>query len=71
MNRARRTSVPTEGWERILRVVGETFDAYLAGLPALRRRVVADLKRKLSDGGVLDHRCDRSTRTSPPAKKRT
>ncbi len=34
----------------------ETFEDYLAGMAALRKRVVGDVKRKLSDGEVLD-RC--------------
>ncbi len=68
MKRGARRSVPTERWERILRLVGETFDAYLAGLPVLRRRIVADLHRKLSDDVVLKHRrprlkCSRSRRS--------
>ena len=42
-------------WRETLRIVGETFAEYLSGMAALRRRLVGDLKRKLSDSKVLDH----------------
>jgi len=32
----------------------EAFEEYLTGMVALRKRVVGDVKRKLSDGEVLD-----------------
>ena len=43
-----------EGWQRVLRVIEEAFGSYLSGMVALRKRVVMDLKRKLSDGDLLD-----------------
>jgi len=43
-----------ERWQHILRVMDEAFADYLAGMAALRKRVVGDVKRKLSDGEVLD-----------------
>lgn len=58
-------------WQRILRLVAEAFDeafeAYLTKLPALRQGVIADLKRKLTDGGVLDRsRVEQSSRGDRP-----
>jgi len=41
-------------WQRILRIMDEVYADYLSGMVALRGRVVADLKRKLSDGKILD-----------------
>ena len=41
-------------WQRILRVMDEAYADYLTGMAALRKRVVGDVKRKLSDGEVLD-----------------
>ena len=38
-----------EQWQRIVRVIHEAFDDYETGLVILRRRVVANLKRRLSD----------------------
>ena len=43
-----------ERWQRILRVMDEAFADYLTGMSTLRKRVVGDVKRKLSDGEVLD-----------------
>ena len=43
-----------ERWHRILRLMDEAYADYLTGMASLRGRVVADLKRKLSDGKVLD-----------------
>jgi len=43
-----------ERWQRILRVMDEAFADYLTEMAALRKRVVGDVKRKLSDGEVLD-----------------
>ncbi len=45
-----------EGWRRIIRIMGEAFDAYEKGLVALRKRVVHDLRRKLGDRTGLDPR---------------
>ena len=41
-------------WQRILRIMDEAYQQHLTGMVALRERVVADLRRKLSDGKVLD-----------------
>ena len=46
-----------EGWQRIMRFMDEAFDDYVTGLVALRKRVVADLKRKLNHP-----RADRASR---------
>jgi len=43
-----------ERWQRILRIMDDAYADYLAGMAALRKRVVADLRRKLSDGKGLD-----------------
>jgi len=43
-----------ERWQQILRVMDTAFADYLTGMVALRKRVVGDVKRKLSDGEVLD-----------------
>jgi len=48
------TTMTGADWQRILRVMDEAFADYLTGMAALRERVVADLKRKLSEGKVLD-----------------
>jgi len=47
----------TERWHQILRIMDEAFADYLAGMAALRKRVVGDVKRKVSDGRVLDRPC--------------
>jgi hypothetical protein len=44
----RRSVVTPDGYQRITRFMNEAFDDYVTGLVALRKRVVADLKRKLS-----------------------
>ena len=44
----------TERWQQILRIMDEAFGDYLTELVALRKRIVVDLKRKLSDRQVLD-----------------
>ena len=43
-----------ERWQRILRIMDTAFADYLTGMSTLRKRVVGDVKRKLSDGEVLD-----------------
>ena len=43
-----------ERWQRIIRLMDEAFTDYLTGMAALRKRVVGDVKRKLSDGEVPD-----------------
>ena len=60
-----------ERWQRILRVMDEAFADYLTGMVALRKRVVGDVKRKLSDGEVLDHaRQGAKSRSAPPRRRR-
>ncbi len=48
------TTHTAERWQRILRIMDTAFADYLTGMAALRKRVVGDVKRKLSDGEVLD-----------------
>ena len=48
------TTMTGADWQRILRVMDEAFADYLTGMSTLRKRVVGDVKRKLSDGEVLD-----------------
>jgi len=43
-----------ERWQRILRIMDDAFADYLTGMVALRKRVVGDVQRKLSDGEGLD-----------------
>ena len=43
-----------ERCQRILRIMDEAYADYVKGMVALRKRVVGDVKRKLSDGEVLD-----------------
>ena len=47
---------PTERYLRIAQIMDEAYTAYEEGLVALRRRVVDDMRRKLREGRVLDHR---------------
>ena len=51
---SRRRVMTDGGWQRILHVMDAAFADYLIGMVALRKRVVGDVKRKLSDGEVLD-----------------
>jgi len=51
---SRRRVMTDGGWQRILRFMDEAYADYLTGMVALRKRVVGDVKRKLSDGEVLD-----------------
>ena len=51
---SRRRVMTDGGWQRILRIMDEAFEEYLTGMAELRTRVVGDVKRKLSDGEVLD-----------------
>jgi len=48
------TTMTGADWQRILRIMDEAYQQHLTGMVALRERVVADLRRKLSDGKVLD-----------------
>jgi len=61
-----------ERWQRILRIMDEAFEEYLTGMAELRKRVVGDVKRKLSDGEVLDgpHREQSSPRERPASGTR-
>ena len=59
-----------ERWQRILRLMDEAYADYLTGMAALRKRVVGDVKRKLSEGEVADHPHRRGRSRSAPAKKR-
>jgi hypothetical protein len=43
----------TERWQRILRIMDEAYADYLSGMAALQKRVVMDLKQKLSDSKVV------------------
>ena len=43
-----------ERWHRILRLMDEAYADYLTGLAALRKRVLGDVKCKVSDSEVLD-----------------
>ncbi len=43
-----------ERWQRILRLMDAAHADYLTGMSTLRKRVVGDVKRKLSDRQVLD-----------------
>ena len=65
-----RTLIAPERWQRIIRIMDETFADYLTGMAALRGRVAADLKRKLSDSKVLDHPRQGARSRSAPARKR-
>jgi len=49
----------TERWQTILRIMDEAYADYLTGMAVLRKRVVGDVKRKLSDGGALGHGSER------------
>src|SRR2546426_1955533 len=59
-----------ERWQRILRVMDEAFADYLTEMAALRKRVVGDVKRKLSDSKVLDHPRQGARSRQSPARKR-
>ena len=48
------TTMTGADWQRILRIMDEAYQQHLTGMVALRERVVADLRRKLSDSKVLD-----------------
>ncbi len=48
------TTMTGADWQRILRIMDEVYADYLSGMVALRKRVVDDMRRKLSDGEVLD-----------------
>lgn len=59
-----------EAWQRLIRLIDGVHADYLAGLVALRKRVVDDVRRKLRDGETLDDP-PRGARSKPtPTKKR-
>ena len=64
------TTMTGADWQRILRVMDEAFADYLTGMSTLRKRVVGDVKRKLSDGEVLDHPRQGARSRPAPARKR-
>ena len=43
-----------ERWQRILRIMDDAYADYLAGMTALRKRVVGDVKRNLAKSKVPD-----------------
>ena len=55
-----------ERWQRILRVMDEAYADYLTGMTALRKRVVMDLRCKLSNGSV----CNRPDLDQPSPRDR-
>jgi hypothetical protein len=57
-----------EGWQRILRIMDEVYADYLSGMAAPRKRVVGDVKRKLTDSKVLDGL--HLERSAPAARER-
>ena len=57
-------------WRKVLRLMDETFEDYLTGLAALRKRVVDDMRRKVNDATVLDQPPRRARSRSAPARKR-
>ena len=67
--RAGRRLMTNEGWRRVIRIMGEAFDAYERGLVALRKRVVNDVRRKLSDRTGLDPRDLRGKSRSGRSRK--
>jgi len=60
----------TDRWQRIIELSDEAYKDYEDGLVALRKRVVEDMRRKLKDGGVLDHSRQGSTPRSALARRR-
>ncbi len=60
----------TERYQRIAQIMDEAFNDYERGLVALRKRVVEDMRRKVKEGGVLDHPREGSTPRSAPARRR-
>ena len=44
-----------ERWQQILRLMDAAYKDYLAGMAAVRKRVVDDVKRKVGDRTVPDH----------------
>ncbi len=59
-----------ERWQQILRLMDAAYKDYLAGMAAVRKRVVADLKRKLNDSQVLNGlRLEQSSAPARPASR--
>ena len=53
--------------EDVVALVDEAFEAYLTKLPVLRSGVIADLRRRLTDSGILDGpRVQQSSETDYP-----
>ena len=61
-----------ERWQRIMQIMDAAYADHLTGMAAVRKRVVGDVKRKLSDGEVLasHHAEDLSPRERPAAAAR-
>ncbi len=59
-----------ERWQRVIRLLDQTYNEYEKGLVVLRRRVAEDMRRKVKESGVLDHSRDASTLRPSAAKKR-
>ncbi len=59
-----------ERYERIAQIMDEAYRSYEDGLAALRQRVVADMRRKLREGGIRDQRRERLTLRSSPTRRR-
>ena len=64
------TTMTGADWQRILRIMDEAYQQHLTGMVALRERVVADLRRKLSDSKVLDHPRQGARSRSARARRR-
>ena len=64
------TTHTAERWRQILEIVDAAYADYLTGMAALRRRVVGDVKRKLSDGKVLDRARQAARARAARARKR-
>lgn len=57
-------------WKHILRIVNEAFESYETGMATLSKRVVMDLKRKLSDTEVEQRSRERASKPRVPARSR-
>jgi len=57
-------------WRRIAQIMDEAYKDYENGLVALRKRVVEDMRRKLNEGGILDHPRENSMLRSARARRR-
>jgi len=59
-----------ERWRQILRIMDEAFEDYLSGMAALGKRVVDDVKRKVTERTVPDHQHRRGRSRPARASKR-